>query len=280
MKSIAILFAAGALGCVQPAAAQDPSGASTSDASVPAPQAAERSGISGFAAAGVGYAPKFDGADEYGVIPFVVGQVKWRQFDVQVQGLGARVDLFGNSRLEVGPIFNYRLKRNSSDGHGRIRQLDDVKGAAELGGFVGYRFGGDEHGQGQFATDLSIMHDVNNAYDGLLVTGQVSYAALRTKKMFVDVDLQSTWGNQNYQRTYFGVSNAESRRSGLSTYRPGAGFRDVTAGVTVGYQLSKRWGVLARASATRYVGKTADSSIIDAGSDTVGLVGLALSYHF
>jgi|AntDeeMetagen681_2_1112603.scaffolds.fasta_scaffold01220_6 outer membrane scaffolding protein for murein synthesis (MipA/OmpV family) len=73
---------------------------------------------------------------------------------------------------------------------------------------------------------------------------------------------------------------SHSARSGLPVYRPDSEFRDVTVGVTLAHQFNDRWGALLRASATRYVGDTADSPIIHEGSKTVGLVGVAASYRF
>lgn len=237
-------------------------------------------GPSGFVAAGAGVAPAFEGTDEYEAIPFVFGHVKWRGIDTRLSGAGLEFDLLDNSALDIGPVINYRTKRNSSDGSGRVRYLSDVKGAAELGGFIAYRFGGDRLGQDQITLGLSGVHDINDAYDGVLITGRVSYAALRSRKVTIDVDAQTTWADENYQRTYFGISPGDAARSGLSIYRPDSGFRDVTAGVTLGYQLTQRWGLIARGSLTRYVGDTADSPIVHEGSKTVGLMGLAASYRF
>lgn len=235
---------------------------------------------SGFLALGAGVAPAFDGTDAYEAIPFFFGNVNWHGVNTEIRGLGLRFDLLADSALDVGPIFNYRVKRNSSDGSGRVRRLKDVDGAAELGGFIGYRFGGAVHGQEQLGMDLSIVHDVSDVYNGTLITGHVSYAALRSRELSVHVGAQTTWGDQDYQQTYFGISRSNAARSGLSTYRPSSGFRDVTLGVTVSHQFTERWGVLARGSLTRYVGDTADSPITREGSKTVGLMGVAGTYRF
>src|SRR3546814_3702144 len=64
-------------------------------------------------------------------------------------------------------------------------------------------------------------------------------------------------------RSYFGVTAEESLRSGLAAYRPGGGLRDVGAGATLGYRLSRRWGLIARAGANRYLGDAGDSPIVE-----------------
>ncbi|AEG51394.1 MltA-interacting MipA family protein [Sphingobium chlorophenolicum L-1] len=238
-------------------------------------------GVSGFIALGPGVTPAYDGAKSYQLIPFGIADVRWKGMEFELRGLRARLDVMGDSPLQVGPAINLRFKRNSSkDGDGRVKLLDDVGQAIEVGGFVGYRFGGDEKGQGEVTVDLTVLKDVNNGHDGVVATAQLSYAAYRSRRVFVNVDAQTNYGDGKYMRSYFGVTADESLRSGLATYRPGGGIRDVGAGATVGYQFSPRWGLIARAGANYYVGDAKDSPIVDEGSKLQAIAGLALSFRF
>lgn len=235
----------------------------------------------GFLAAGAGVAPTFEGTDNYHAIPFIAGKLQWYDKAIALRGSGLWLDMNANSSFEYGPILNWRTKRNSSDGNGKIKHLSDVKAAIELGGFLGYRFGGNpQTGQGQFKTEISGLHDINNAYDGFLISGRLSYAALRERKTWVDVDIESSWANKGWQRAYYGVSRSNARRSGLSHYRPGSGFRNVTVGTNVGYQFNDSWGVMARASLTRLLDESEDSPIAHEGAKTTVLLGAAGTYRF
>lgn len=247
----------------------------------PDEQTNEGNDASGFIAIGPGFVPKYDGSDEYQLIPFGIADLKWKGLEFQLRGLGGRVDLASDDRLQIGPAFNFDLKRNSSqDGKGGVRFLNDVGTSIEVGGFVGYRVGGDERGQGAVTFDLTVVKDVNNGHDGLLATTQVSYAALRTQKFFINVDAQTTYGDKKYTRSYFGVTPQEAAVSGLPAYRPDAGIRDIGTGITVGYQFNERWGAVARVAGSYYVGDPKDSPIVDVGSKFQGLGGVALSYRF
>src|SRR3546814_15303055 len=96
--------------------------------------------------------PAYDGAKSYQLIPFGIADLRWKGMEFELRGLRARLDLLGDSPVQFGPAINLRFKRNSSsDGDGRVKLLDDVGQAVELGGFVGYRFGGDGKGQGEVA---------------------------------------------------------------------------------------------------------------------------------
>jgi len=66
----------------------------------------------------------------------------------------------------------------------------------------------------------------------------------------------------------------------LSAYRPGAGFRDVGAGVTASYWFNRRLGVIARAGASYLIGDLADSPVTEEGSRWQPAAVLALAYRF
>ncbi|AMK20294.1 MULTISPECIES: MipA/OmpV family protein [Sphingobium] len=263
-----------------PAAAQEALG-DTAESGRKMEDGREGNGPTGFIALGPGATPAYDGAKSYQLIPFGIADLRWKGMEFELRGLRARLDLLGDSPVQFGPAINLRFKRNSSsDGDGRVKLLDDVGQAVELGGFVGYRFGGDEKGQGEVAVDLTVLKDVNDGHDGLVATAQLSYAAYRGGRVFVNVDAQANYGDGKYMRSYFGVTAEESLRSGLAAYRPGGGLRDVGAGATLGYRLSRRWGLIARAGANRYLGDAGDSPIVEEGSKVQAIAGLALSFSF
>lgn len=264
-----------------PALAQEALGDTAAGEVQTPPEESEDSGPHGFVAIGPGITTKYDGADTYQLIPFGIADVRWKGLEFELRGLRARLDVLGNSPIQIGPAVNLRFKRDSAqDGSGGVKLLNNVDSAVEVGGFVGYRFGGDEKGQGEVALDLTVLKDINDGHDGLTATAQISYAALRTQRVFVNVDAQANYADKKYMRAYFGITPEESIRSGLAAYRPDGGLRDLGAGLTVGYQFSPRWGLIARAGANYYVGDAKDSPIVKEGSKLQPTGGLALSFRF
>ncbi len=235
--------------------------------------------VSAFVAIGGGMAPEYAGSKHYKAIPFVVANLGWRGMELQIRGTEARLDVLGDSAWSFGPVVKYRGERDH-DVKGPVRKLEKVDAAVEVGGFVGYKFGGDSNGQGAVSLTLTALQDVADGHDGFTVAAGVSYAALRWGPLYVNLDSDVTYGSKKFNRAYFGVTEAGAARSGLSAYRPDAGVRDVTAGLAVGYQLSEHWGVVARAAVTRYVGDAADSPIVKNGAKTGGLAGLGVTYRY
>ncbi|GGE85474.1 MipA/OmpV family protein [Sphingomonas prati] len=232
----------------------------------------------GVVAIGPGVVPEFDGSGDMRVLPFVLADIKWRGVNVQMGGTGLRVDVVPDSRLAFGPVLGVRLPRNDADG--RVGLLPEIDTAIEAGAFVGYRIGGDQLGQGSLQMELSVVHDVSQTHNGLLATASANYTAVRNADVSLSFGAQTTWADQDYTRTYFGIDAAGARASGLAAYRPDAGIRDVGAGVTAGYWFSPQVGITARAGASYLVGDIADSPITDEGSRWQPAAGVMLSYRF
>ncbi|AHE52798.1 hypothetical protein NX02_05290 [Sphingomonas sanxanigenens DSM 19645 = NX02] len=243
-----------------------------------AQQAAPDDAAHGMVAIGAGVVPDYDGASDVRPVPFALADIRWRGVSFEIRGLRARVDLASDARLAIGPVIGPRMSRKDVDGP--VGLLPEIDMAVEAGGYVGYRFGGDEFGQGSVQMEVSLLHDISGTYDGLVATANASYAAIRRPDMMLSLDVQTSWANRDYTRTYFGVTSADAAVSGLAAYRPGSGFRDVGAGLTAGYWFDRHFGVIGRAGATYLVGDAADSPITDDGSRWQPTAGLALSYRF
>ncbi|KTF68291.1 MipA/OmpV family protein [Sphingomonas sp. HT-1] len=229
-------------------------------------------------ALGAGVAPRFDGSGDLRVIPFVLADIRWRGVTFEARGLRGRIDLAADPRFSIGPVIGARLDR--SDAEGPVGLLPEIDTAIEAGGFVGYRLGGDRIGQGALQLELSVVNDVSRTHNGLLATASASYMAVRSADRFLSVDLQTNWADADYTRTYFGVSPQGAVASGLSAYRPAAGFRDVGAGISAGYYFDRHLGLIGRLGANYLVGDAAGSPITEQGRRWQPLGGLTLSYRF
>lgn len=232
----------------------------------------------GMVALGAGVVPDYDGASDVRAVPFALADIRWRGVSFEIRGLRARVDLASDPRLAIGPVIGPRMPRRNVDGP--VGLLPEIDMAIEAGGYVGYRLGGDELGQGSVQMEVSLVHDVSGTHDGLVATANASYAAIRRPDVMLSLDVQTSWANRDYARTYFGVTPADATASGLAAYRPGSGFRDIGAGLTAGYWFDRHFGVIGRAGAIYLVGDIADSPITDEGSRWQPSAGLTLSYRF
>ncbi len=274
-SAVSILFASIVSCMAMPAAAQQALGSTI------APEEPDDSGgVSGFVAVGGAVQPQYEGSDEYQLGPFALANLEWRGMELQLRGLRARVDLFADSPLQFGPAISRRQRRNDRDTPFPLSRLPDVKAAFEVGGYVGYRFGGDARGRGETAFDLTVLQDVSDAHDGLVATAQVSYAVVRSGRFFADVDAQVSYGTGKFMRTYFGITPAQAAASGIAAYDIGSGLRDVAAGTTLGYQFNERWGLLGRIGASRYIADAQDSPVVALSSKIQVTSGVGVTFRF
>jgi outer membrane scaffolding protein for murein synthesis (MipA/OmpV family) len=236
-------------------------------------------GISGLVAIGGGFTPKYEGASKYSATPFALVAAKWRGLEFNLVGPELKVDFGGGGRFLFGPVIGMSNSRSTGDVEGPLKLLNEIDGSASVGAFAGVRFGGNENGQGRIVASVQATKDTKKE-KGMSYDIGLSYAAIRQQKIFATFDVSAKFNDGKYTRTFFGVTDPESQASGLAAYRPGGGLTKVTAGLTGGYQFSRRWGVMARVSAGNYTGDAADSPITKDGSKSYGQGLLGISYAF
>jgi MipA family protein len=251
--------------------------------------ASDQDNWSGFIAAGPGVAPEFDGSGDLQIIPFVSADIRYKDVTFEVRGLGARLDVLsglGSGKVFGGPAVKFKLQRDNKLGKvgEPVRFLNKVSFETQAGGFIGLQFGGNEAGKGKIKIEASVVAGAK----GLEATGLVSYAPVRSRKVYVDFNSSVTYANAEATRTYFGITAAEALRSGLSPFRPGSGIRDVSSGLTLGYQFNERWGIVANSNYSYLVGDAAKSPIVKgrlvgnkaAGSRSQFVGGVGVVFRF
>lgn len=91
---------------------------------------------------------------------------------------------------------------------------------------------------------------------------------------------RASFATSEYMRTYFGVTPAESTRSGLGAYSPGGGIKGAGLEVSGRYELTEQWALVGLAYYERLIGDAAASPIVKAGNENQVTAKLGLSYKF
>jgi outer membrane scaffolding protein for murein synthesis (MipA/OmpV family) len=84
-----------------------------------------------------------------------------------------------------------------------------------------------------------------------------------------------TWGGSRYLQSWYGVDARQAAASGYPVYRPGAGLRDASIGVSLRSELGPHWAGFVGTGVSRLLGPTADSPLVSGRGDwsmTSGLV--------
>lgn len=255
--SLAVLFAA-------PAFAQSP----------PAPQRDWELTLGAAAA----FVPDYEGSNDHKVraLPYVDASYKDTVF-LRGTALGANVVSINGPRpgdgIKIGPLIRYGFGRDEGDNEA-LRGLGDIDDAVELGGFARYT-------AGPWLADLQAVKDVAGGHGGVLVDAGIGWRAAITPRWRTTLRAHATWADETHMQTVFGISAAQSARSGLRQHEAGSGFKDVGLSATLAFAVTDSWLLIGRAGYSRLLGDAADSPIVaDKGSADQLSGMLTIAYRF
>lgn len=238
-------------------------------------------GTGGFSArlgGAVAIRPKYEGSDKYDVFGFPLiipefgtgsgfaDRVKIRDVD------DVRFRLFEANGFELGPLAGYAFGRDQDDGD-LLRGLGDVDDGIVLGAYAGYRVG-------PILFDVSYHHIVSGDDQGYQIRlgGEIEQPV--ASNAIVTARVGTTFADDNYMDSYFGISAAQAARSAASLplYETSGGIKDVHVELGTRIDLTDRWQVRGGVRYGRLLGDAADSPIVESENQFSGYLGA--SYRF
>jgi outer membrane scaffolding protein for murein synthesis (MipA/OmpV family) len=195
-------------------------------------------------------APKFEGADSVEIIP-----IPWISADfgdyVSVDPRGLTINAWQYEGLTVKGRLFYDLGRDSDDDK-HLHGLGDIDAGAVLGLDLAYELT-------PFEVALSLDKTIGGS-DGFSVKFGATYS-LEIDSFSFQVGPSVTWADSNYMESYFGVTDRQSRRSGLSNFDADAGIKRIDLEVSGLYMLDEHWSVRGEVGLGYLVGDAADSPV-------------------
>lgn len=223
---------------------------------------------------GVGVTPDYEGSDDYEAVPIPLAQVVWDTGQyVELQGPKLKANLIASETWRLGPMANYRRGRDDVDDK-KVDKLEDVDDAFELG-----LFGGVIVNNWDFA--LEAAQDVADGHDGFLLKLRGGYAWRLNPFWILSAGVSTTYADDDYMESYFGIDEENAARSGLKTFNADSGIKDVAFDLGVAYNFADNWSLRAIGSYTRLVSDAADSPVTDdRGSENQFFGGVMFIYTF
>jgi outer membrane scaffolding protein for murein synthesis (MipA/OmpV family) len=187
-------------------------------------------------------------------------------------GLG--IYLLSTERFRLAPLITWRFGRQESDSS-ELRGLGNVDAGVQVGGLFEYQ------PHDCCITFLKVRRDVNDQSGSFVDIGADLTAPIVARHWFVNFRLTTTWADGEGLRPLFGITPAQSARSGLDVYNPSSGMRNVTAEPTLIYDFDGRWAIAARLTYERLLDGAADSPLIRTRGDANQYsYEMQLTYHF
>jgi MipA family protein len=187
-------------------------------------------------------------------LPYFDVQYDHRFFLASGDGLGAY--LFrshgGWMAVSIAPELRQRLQSDDD----RLRGLGDVRRTARSEFQVGYA-ADCFTARGDVATDIA--HRGQGTIFDLALTAHRPYSG----PLQLESGIAAQWANGLFNRSFFGVTAAQSLASGLPEYSPGGGLSELRAFFGAHYAIDSHWRALGRIAVIRLSQQAADSPITE-----------------
>jgi MipA family protein len=210
---------------------------------------------------------QFQGSRErrYALVPVIDYQWKSGWFAGTVNGLG-----YDFSRR---PDMNYGVRLTADFGRQQsrsvaLRGLGDIDVRPEAGAFFNYYL------SPQMALTSSLRYGSGNDRNGLVIDIGAAYSTMLAPQWRLGVGVAGTYVNADYMQSYFGITPAQSARSGYPATRASAGLRDVRANAALTYLATPRVSITTGLSASSLQGDAKDSPLIRQRNSVGALVSV------
>ena len=199
------------------------------------------------------YGPKYDGSDNYGSKVLPAASVEYKNgliFAGIMDGIGS--NFLQGEDYKVGASIGYGFGRDESDDKENLRGMGDIDSGVEATLKGEYSFG-----------PVELSGEVTTGTEDNGTTAKIELGTMLpvSEQLMVKMSVGSTWADATHMESYFGVSPAQSARSGYSRYEAESGFK--SAGISVGviYNISEEWNAMLMVNGDQLLGDAADSPL-------------------
>ncbi|HEX8404636.1 MAG TPA: MipA/OmpV family protein [Duganella sp.] len=224
---------------------------------------------------GAAYVPEYAGSDDSRVVPvpFLERSFANGFFLSTRRGLGYQTNVGAvnlSGALAYGGARDER-KRTFAAGSDALRGMGDIDGGLQGVLTASYRLG-------KVGLSIGTTQAIGKRENGSTYTVGGSVPLYSGTNDQVGLGASAVYGDNKHAQTYFGVSDAQSLRSGYKAYRAKAGFESVSAAASWDHVIDKNWSTYTAAGFTHLTGDAADSPLTR--RKTTPMVMTGFSYKF
>ena len=226
---------------------------------------ASRPGDGGMVGAAAIAGRMYQGSSERRILLVPLLDYQWKSgwFAGTTNGLG--YNFSRRPDMDYGVRLTADLGRSESRSTA-LRGLGNVDARPEIGVFYNYSL------SPSLALTSSLRYGSGNDRNGMVVDVGAAYSMVLAPQWRLGLGVTATVANANYMQSYFGVTPAQSARSGYAPYTASAGLRDLRASAALTYSVTPRIAITTALSASSLQGDAKDSPITRKRSTVNGLV--------
>jgi MipA family protein len=194
--------------------------------------------------------PKFEGADDVEIMPIPLFMADFGPY-VTVDTEGLTINAFEYEDLSVKGRVGYDFGRDSDDDK-HLHGLGDIGAGAVLGLDLAY-----DWEPVQFTIELD---KTLGGANGFTAEFGATYS-IEFDQFEFSIGPSFTFADSNAMESYFGVSDRQSRKSGLSRFDADAGIKRVDLELSGFYMIDDHWVVRGEVTLGYLTGDAADSPV-------------------
>ena len=227
------------------------------------------------------YRPEYKGSNDYEVAPLPYVSFRYSRGDRYVGFAGGllRANIVPGGLFEFGPLVSFERGRDDDIENLPVRRLGEIDDTLMAGVFISRDIDlGEDSG---FQIGAEVLTDTGDANEGVMAKIEAGYHRRLADRWTVMLGASTTWADENYMQTYYGVTPAGALASGLTAYTADSGFENVELSAALRYRVNDDWSVLGRASYQRLLDNASDSPVVQrGGSENQGQVALVIIRTF
>jgi outer membrane protein len=229
---------------------------------------------------GVAVVPDYIGSSDYEVAPLPYFTVDFdNHMNVKVVGGRVQSNLVPHPIWKAGVVGQYIGKRDDDVDDKRVGRLDEVDASFMLGPWVGFNYPTQNYGE--WHGRVETLWDIADGNDGQLTRVAGGWGTPFLQTMKIGLEGFMGFGDGDFMSSYFGVGGTESRKSGLDDYDADAGIYEVGLSANYAWAFTPAWRLHVIGGVSQLVGDADDDSpVVDQGSETQGMGGLMVTFHF
>ncbi len=204
---------------------------------------------------GAMYESDYEGSDDYEttVVPLIEISVNDRIKFSTLNGPQLSLHVWESSGISFDAGVGYSFGRDATD-NVALGGLGNIDNSATFLAAVAYEV---DVGAGRMNFGFDLERELKGNRKGTQVGLEAGYdLPVFSQRGMLSFAAGSTWADDNYMASTFGVSAAQAIAStaGLNAYSAKAGFKDITLSATLAYQMTDSMTVVGELGLTRLVG--------------------------
>lgn len=222
---------------------------------------------------------EYQGSDEYEAVPMLISKARLFEIPIEIEGLTARAELFQHNHWKAGLTTELDFGRDSEVENTAVARMEEIDSALNAGIYLSREVPDLLLNDDALEFRMALFHDLSNAHQGAYGTLSASYELPLILPFKVEFELETTYANEDYMNTYFGVNPTDAAQSGFEDYQASHSFRDISFNTNIGIFTSPNWGGFVRLGVSQLLADAEDSPIVKAGDSTQYFVGLGVFYR-